>query len=200
VAGTVQVAGRSPLRFISRECGDVELVECVCGQRADAEERGVAGLLRGDQLNAGAPKVDADDADKKPDVTKVVGEQDPWLVAKELLQLGAGMFLSRVSWVVIKVSGGNMGKVWQVRLWTNECIQRTKVSILPLFSIHSTTRDLAGHRFRATRAREHRSVGRGVGRRPVDEQHRRPAPWGRAGHICRKLHRSRQQETSRSVE
>ena len=114
VAGTVQVAGRSPLRFISRDGGDVELVECVCGQRGDAEERGVAGLLRGDKLSAGAPQAEADDADKKPDATKVVGEQDPWLVAKELLLLGAGMFLSRVSWVVIKVSGGNEGKVWEV--------------------------------------------------------------------------------------
>jgi hypothetical protein len=101
-AGSVQVAGRSPLRFIFGESGAVELVECVCGQRRSDEERGVAGLLHGDQLSAGDQQAE-DEAKAKTPETAVVGVQDPWVVARELLALGAGMFMSRVSWVVIKV-------------------------------------------------------------------------------------------------
>ena len=62
------MAGRSPVRFLSKE-GGIELVECQC-----AEERGVLGLLLKEEAAAAA----APDPEKKPPAQV----QTSWKVAE----------------------------------------------------------------------------------------------------------------------
>ena len=72
----------------------------------DAEERGVAGLLH-EEVTAtaasrgGSVKMSEEKFDEKP--APAFGEVDSWKVVTELVKLAFGIFLSRASWVIIKV-------------------------------------------------------------------------------------------------
>jgi len=106
-AGTLSVAGQTPLKFLFKESGGVELVECHCMDKVrDAEERGVAGLLHEDLTTAaesrgGSVKMIEEEFHEKP--AAAFGEVDTWKVVTELVKLAFGIFLSRASWVIIKV-------------------------------------------------------------------------------------------------
>ena len=98
-AGILHVAGKSPVRFIAQGVEGVELVECDCGRRQDAEERGVAGLLINDKLVASS-----EEKAPPPQEPSTAKPADNLTVAEELTKLALGFIAARASWVIIKVT------------------------------------------------------------------------------------------------